>query len=213
MADDNLRLNAISRYSKQSSQYVLEVHSHCEVPAGCGGLVLRWRNPHLAIPLEIWTYTVGEAQVLLDGIALASARPLVPYGEHVLAWVITGFEPAAPLLACTATYDESWPGSVRVTPPTRQSVSIVSAPDGSWRYTATPPPRTWTQSDFDDSAWRPMVARPVGDEERRQQYRLDRVCKRGAQPLGVEGAAHTLWIRRRFSLASGMSETWEADDA
>src|SRR5262249_23220637 len=78
MADDNLRLNAISRYSKQSSQYVLEVHSHCEVPAGCGGLVLRWRNPHLAIPLEIWTYTVGEARVWLVGTALAPARRSSP---------------------------------------------------------------------------------------------------------------------------------------
>src|SRR5262249_60529050 len=119
MADNDLRLNAISRYSKLSSQYVLEVHSHCEVPAGCGGLVLRWRNPHRAIPLEIWTYTAGEAQLLLDGVAPASARPLVPYGEHILACIITGVEPAAPVLACSATYAESRPASARVAPPTR----------------------------------------------------------------------------------------------
>jgi hypothetical protein len=72
---DELRLNSLSRYSKQSDEYTLEVHSHCEVPAGCGGVVLRWRNPRLSIPIEIWTYTTGEAQLFLDGNVPASARP------------------------------------------------------------------------------------------------------------------------------------------
>src|SRR5512146_292422 len=99
MPDDDLRLNALSRYSKHSSEYVLEVHSHCEVPAGCGGVVLRWRNPRDAIPVEIRAYTAGDAQCFLDGSPPTSARPLVPYGEHVLAWTITGFDPSAPVLA------------------------------------------------------------------------------------------------------------------
>lgn len=211
MPDKDLRLNSLSRYSKQSSEYVLEVHSHCEVPAGCGGVVLRWRNPHLAIPIEIWAYTTGEAQFLLDGAEPASARPLVPYGEHVFTWIITGFDPAAPVLACSATYDETQ-HSPRVTPATGQSAAILSTADGTWRYTFTPPPGTWTRPDFDDSAWHSMVARPVSEEERRKQYRLDYACKRGAQPLGVEGSAHTVWIRRGFSLSPGELQSREATD-
>jgi hypothetical protein len=207
MADNDLRLNSLARYSKQSSEYVLEVHSHCEVPAGCGGVVLRWRNPRQAIPLEIRAYTAGEATFLLDGAPPATARPLVPYGEHVLAWSITNFDPAAPVLACAATYDETRPGAARVTPSTGQFVSILSTPDGTWRYTFATPPEHWTQPTFDDGAWSPMVAWAISDEERRKTYWLHHVCTLGAEPLGVEGVGHTVWIRKRFSL------TDEATDA
>jgi sulfatase modifying factor 1 len=31
---------------------VLEAHSHCEVPAGCGGVVLQWRNPSAGLRNE-----------------------------------------------------------------------------------------------------------------------------------------------------------------
>ncbi len=211
MPDNDLRLNSLSRYSKQSSEYVLEVHSHCEVPAGCGGVVLRWRNPHLGIPIEIRVYAAGEAHFFLDGVEPASARPLVPYGDHTFTWIITGFDPAAPVLACSATYDEAQQRT-HVTPPTGQSASILSAADGTWRYTFTPPPGTWTRPDFDDSTWRPMVEHPISEEERRKNYRLDYACNAGAQPLGVEGSAHTVWIRRRFSLAAPELEKQEAAD-
>jgi hypothetical protein len=210
---DELRLNSLSRFSKQSDEYTLEVHSHCEVPAGCGGVVLRWRNPRLSIPIEIWTYTTGEAQLFLDGNVPASARPLVPYGEHVLSWIITGFDPDGIVLACSATYDDTWrPVHVHVSPPTGQIISILSAPDGTWRYTFTPPPGTWTRPDFDDTAWGSMVARPVNEEQRMEQYRLNHVCTLGAQPLGAEGSSHAVWIRRQFSLVDEQHTQQEATD-
>ena len=31
-----LKLNTLGRYGKNASHLVLEEHSHCEVPAGCG---------------------------------------------------------------------------------------------------------------------------------------------------------------------------------
>jgi hypothetical protein len=211
MPDDELRLNSLSRYSKQSAEYTLEVHSHCEVPAGCGGVVLRWRNPRLSIPIEIWAYTTGEAQLFLDGAVPASARPLVPYGDHVLSWIITGFDPAGIVLACSATYGEMRrPTLVRVTPPTGQSVSILSAPDGTWRYTFTPPPGTWTRPDFDDSVWESMVAHSLSEGESKEHYRLRVVHTLGAQPLGVEGSGHTVWIRRQFSLVDEQQMRQEA---
>jgi hypothetical protein len=39
------RLNSLDRFRKQPGRLVLEEHSHCQVPAGCGGGVLRRRNP------------------------------------------------------------------------------------------------------------------------------------------------------------------------
>ena len=41
----DLRLNELERFRKTSSRLALEAHSHCEVPAGCGGVVLRWTRP------------------------------------------------------------------------------------------------------------------------------------------------------------------------
>jgi hypothetical protein len=54
-----------------------------------------------------------------------------------------------------------------------------------------------------------MVARLASEEQRRNNYRLDHVCNLGAQPLGVEGGGHTVWIRRRFSLEDNDQERQE----
>ena len=53
MPDRELKLNSISRSSKQSPRLVLEEHGHCEVPAGCGGVVLRWRGHDDPIPVKL----------------------------------------------------------------------------------------------------------------------------------------------------------------
>jgi len=45
MSSDDLRLNSLDRFRKSKSGLTLEVYSSCEVPAGCGGAVLRWRRP------------------------------------------------------------------------------------------------------------------------------------------------------------------------
>ena len=90
MADqDDLRLNTLDRYRKTSRQLALEVHSHCEVPAGCGGVVLRWRNPNSGLLFILHFFVSGKATILLDGKALTSARPLISFGEHVLSLAVT----------------------------------------------------------------------------------------------------------------------------
>ncbi len=48
---DELKLNTIGRFVKRSPCLALEQHNHCEVPAGCGGVVLRWFNPSRGIPI------------------------------------------------------------------------------------------------------------------------------------------------------------------
>src|SRR5438128_1957746 len=93
MPDRDLKLNTLSQYAKDSPRLVREEFGHCEVPAGCGGVVLRWRNPDDGIPVPIKMYAAGELQAYLDGSALTLARPLIPFGEHQLAFEITGADP------------------------------------------------------------------------------------------------------------------------
>lgn len=203
---DNLRLNSLARYSKpyskRSSRYVLESHSHCEVPAGCGGAVLRWRNPRRAIPLLIHLFAPGEVHMLLNGAPLTSARPLIPYGEHVLAWKINGINSAAFAFVCSiSTSDKSY--RVQETPLTGQSLAILSAPDTTWRYTLAEPPESWMQVDFDDSAWPVLVKVKLSEEPQEKTYQLSVLLDKGALPLGFRGDLDkdtTIWIRRRFTL-------------
>jgi hypothetical protein len=46
-----------------------------------------------------------------------------------------------------------------------------------------------------------MVARPIAPtEEAGPKYRLSRLTSFGAKPLGIDEAASTIWIRRRFAV-------------
>jgi hypothetical protein len=204
MSDDDLRLNSLARYSKQSSKYILESHSHCEVPAGCGGAVLRWRNPRRTIPLLIRMYWTGQMRMTLDceTHALTSARAGVSYGDHVFTWAISGIDPSTFIFAFSATYDEG-NYQIKFTPPTGQSVDIHTAPDESWRYTLTEPAESWEQPDFDDSAWPALHERAVSEEELNQNYRLRAILRDGAHALDAADTTeetHAIWIRRRFTL-------------
>jgi hypothetical protein len=78
MADRELDLNTI-RAIKQSPGLVLEEHGHCEVPAGCGGVVLRWRR-RVQIPIQIWLHTVASKTVYLDGVEYAGETMIVAVG-------------------------------------------------------------------------------------------------------------------------------------
>ena len=52
---------------------MLEEYSHCEVPAGCGGVVLRWRDPEAGIPLRVSIASFGEAALFVDGEAVSGS--------------------------------------------------------------------------------------------------------------------------------------------
>ncbi len=92
--DRELRLNSIDRYVKRSPHFVLEEHGHCEVPAGCGGVVLRWLNPATTVPvrLELWVTASGDHGAVGDAergeqagdavTVVAVAAPLGHAGHH-----------------------------------------------------------------------------------------------------------------------------------
>ncbi|HHO49363.1 MAG TPA: hypothetical protein ENK18_00465 [Deltaproteobacteria bacterium] len=88
MADEreDLRLNTLHRFSKHAQRLVLEEHSHCEVPAGCGGVVLRWRDPATGLPLSVYFATLGEAELWIDGQLAPSSQIELAPGAHTLAF-------------------------------------------------------------------------------------------------------------------------------
>ena len=88
MAERDLKLNSLGRYGKSNSRLVLEEHGHCEVPAGCGGVVLRWRNPNSCL-LFIFHFFGSKGTILLDGKTLTSVRLLISFEEHVLSFAVT----------------------------------------------------------------------------------------------------------------------------
>jgi len=128
----------LPRHSKTSPHLILEEHGHCEVPAGCGGVVLRWRNPNDGIPLQIWLYAAGKSELFLDGITPSSGRPIVPWGGHLWSLAISEINPERAALMFAAFYDEG-KSRIKITGPSVEPVAILSKPDGTWRYTVSEP--------------------------------------------------------------------------
>lgn len=203
MADRDLKLNTLGRYGKSNSRLILEEHGHCEVPAGCGGVVLRWRNPSSGLLFILYTFGSGKGTILLDGKALTSARPLISFGEHVLSLAVTDVVPGSTILGFAGIHDESEYGFPRVTQPSGRKISILSAADGSWKYVTTKPADdAWSRSGFDDFHWRQMTAcePPSLDKKDMLRYSLERVLKFGAACLGIEGQSSQAWVRKSFTV-------------
>lgn len=215
MDERELRLNSLSRYSKTSPLFVLEENGHCEIPAGCGGVVLRWRDPRDGVPLHMWLYASGECEVRLDGAPPPSARPLVSYGEHVLAFEVNGTDPAYTVLSFAALHPPVPATSVRTTGPPEEPASVLSAADGTWTYTFEEPAGdAWTRAGFDEE-WPPMVSReerrPPDDPKRdMDRYRFQRLRDLGAAGLGIEHGDR-VWIRKTFELSGPAVRQGEAD--
>lgn len=203
MFGKKLRLNSLGRYAKKSSLLVMEEHDHCEVPAGCGGVVLRWRNPRAGVPLEIWMYThgdSGEVALFLDGTAVESSRPLIGYGDHVLSLSISQFPPDKGHIIFVAIYDEEKHTHVHYMPPTRKFYHILSKADSSWKFTRNKPDGdAWQRPDFDDSRWSAMVAIKPGKQDG-FAYHLKDMRDLGAEHLSVKAEGNAIWIRKRFTL-------------
>jgi hypothetical protein len=187
--DRELKLNSIDRYVKFSPHFVLEEHGHCEVPAGCGGVVLRWRDPAAAVPvrLQLWIRNATEYEVELDGARPHSSRPLLSPGTHVLTIRAVPAAGEAVLLLFSANADiEGDP------------MLLLSRPSASWRWSGTEPPTTaWSRQDYDDAGWSPMVAGDLTAEQA-NEYPVRSLVGRGASPLTAAPPDSQLWIRSTF---------------
>jgi hypothetical protein len=195
----DLQLNSLSRYRKRSDQFTLEVHSHCEVPAGCGGVVLRWINPRQTVPFLMRIYAPGPAEVFLDGTMPVSGTSLLSIGNHVVAIHLTQANLEQGLLMFAAFSTRERMGVTRQGPPVRE-LSVLSRADGSWRYTATQPVDDWRLPEFNDAAWQPMIDRPIARPDKKQpgSYQHQLLEETGAHALGLplDFGTREVWVRK-----------------
>jgi hypothetical protein len=226
MCARQLRVNEGPSCSKQSNQLVLEEHAHCEVPAGCGGVVLRWRNPQQGMPVIIWLYATGDAQVFVDGALLTSARPILAFGEHVLSIRLSNLPPPVALpsegsswfnrLGFGRANDSPGQGLLMLAMrcssqplenfdvPVDPSQILFSLDDGTWKYVIEPPESDhWQLVDFDDSRWQALVRTPIAEpaeKEYLQKYRHKKLRELGAVAIGVPMEIQAAHIRKKFIL-------------
>src|SRR5271166_5805199 len=147
------RLNSLDRFRKQPGRLVLEEHSHCEVPAGCGGVVLRWRNPQSALHVTVRLYAPVKAVCCLDGEEVQTGRiDLVP-GPHVAAVFLENVELSGGLLMFAATHDPKEYQRLRPADVEEAPLKVLSADDGTWKFTIEHPLDGWTALAFDDRDW------------------------------------------------------------
>jgi hypothetical protein len=193
-ADEKLRLNTLHRLAKHSDRLVLMEYSHCEVPAGCGGYVMRWRDPSAGRPLVLNVACSGRVQGFIDGAPITSSRCTLTVGQHQLAMHVSVEEAPAPLVVAVfvddprAAHDE-------------EEVVLLSADDSTWRCTERAPAADddWKALDHDDAGWQPLRAwTPTPEELGEDHWRYDWLLNRGAAALRLERGE--LWIRRRIGV-------------
>jgi hypothetical protein len=185
-------LNSLDRFRKQPGRLVLEEHSHCEVPAGCGGVVLRWRNPAAGLPLTVYLYTPVAATWFLDGANPPTARVDLAPGRHLLAVEIPDADLSAGLLMFAATHD---PGELQAALPTafaEQPLRVLSADDATWKFSLNVTAADgWAGQAFDDRDWPAleMARRPQPGHPAPGYWQYQRCIQLGAVCLGLPGVA------------------------
>ena len=202
MPERELKVNQLAAQSKRESRLLLEEHSHCEIPAGCGGVVLRWRNPETGMPVRLWLLSPGKYEPFLDGVAVNSSRPIIPFGRHVLALRFTGCTPEQGLFMFAAHFCPV--PSMDRDAPLNPAQTLLSQPDGSWRYClGDQAGDAWRRPDFDDSRWMPLVRQPMDQPEQKEyarRHQYDMLTKLGAQGLGTGRPGDIVCVRRAIHL-------------
>jgi hypothetical protein len=209
MADEDFKLNNLSRFSKSSKRLLLREYSNCEVPAGCGGVVFRWKEPDQIIAFEIKIFISGEFEIFIDGKTPESAISLFKKGEHVLSLVISNFDSKFGMLMFVGKMGETGHSRGLFHEGNRKT-RVLSLPDSSWNYVLSPPLEdSWSDLNFDDTNWKSMISKDLSPipEEDSQNYLIDNLSSLGAQSLGIEEVAEkTIWIRKRFSISESRME-------
>jgi hypothetical protein len=205
MADEQ-QLNSLHRFRKRSNRLVLEEHGHCEIPAGCGGVVLRWRNPLAALPLSIAVYLRARGACWIDGAEVQLGRLDLAPGSHVLAVAIEEVERTGALILFAACHDPR-EYSGRSKPSRGQRVlKVLTSADGTWRYTLTPPPAEWMALAFEDQDWPALAPARTPNLKYSDDggYACQRCVELGAAglglPLGPYPKRGPVWIRKVFEI-------------
>jgi hypothetical protein len=195
---DDLRLNELRRYRKTSSRLALEVHSHCEVPAGCGGAVLRWRRPDAPVGISLFSYVSGSFQgPFLDGKAFEEQRMMLAPGEHVLSFIVDkpGNEGFLLMRANLNPHID-----------TAQRHEALSQADGHWRAATREPPEGWQLPGFDSPDFVPLVEKKVPEPKGNDSW-IWQSLQRDAKGLGLPSKEQGL-LSKGLGLFSRPSRAW-----
>lgn len=193
-----LKLNDLDRYHKRSDSLILQEYSHCEVPAGCGGVVLRWVDLDEAVPLTVYAAAVGGVTLSLDGAAARAALLTVPLGDHVVGMHVIGGKAEDTSVQVAGVFRPNPLHDGAEAP----QVLLCSSGDSPWRATTREPAAGWDAPGFDDRAWRELSAlAPSSSDALRWSQR--EVEKYGAVALGLPSYRGPLWVRAPLSLRAG----------
>lgn len=181
--DDDLRINTLNALTKHSSRAVLEEHSSCEVPAGCGGVVLRWRDPTAGRPGVLQLASLGRMQAWLDGHEVVNSWVTLAPGRHVLAVAVHQLERPAPFMALIQPAEA---GAAH----NNSSALAASGASLAWRVHPSPPDG-WTAPDFDDGSWQMAdsggrLVQVLEADSDAQFWHFRRLGSLGAQALRLE---------------------------
>jgi hypothetical protein len=206
---DEQQLNSVNRFRKQPGPLVLEEYGNCEVPAGCGGVVLRWRNPRAVRPVLVYLYTPVAATWFLDGETPQTGRVDLAPGPHLFALALPDVDLSAGFLLFAAVGAADQTGRSSPPPPEERPLQVLSGADGSWRFALEQPGDDWQAPGFDDRHWAALAAVPLPQLESKAYgyYRSRKCLELGAAPLGVPRPATdtgpakgSIWIRKVFEV-------------
>jgi len=189
--DPDLAINTLYRFAKQPTKLVLHEYSHCEVPAGCGGVILRWIDPHEGEPC---TVMIGGAlgRVWLDGKELVASQALMTRGNHLVALELQRGEKAGPRQPWTfgIAFDDA------------EDDDVVSRGAPTWVATSEDTTDEWWDPAYDDDTWTALAPAPddvLAALEEWPRRRLERARERGQAIFAFESPK--LLVRLRFTAA------------
>jgi hypothetical protein len=206
-------INSLDRFVKKSPHLVLEEHGHCEVPAGCGGVVLRWRNPQAAVPVLIHLYSPWEVAWHLDGLTPRSGRLDLAPGTHVATFAMKNVDLSGGLLMFAAIHD---PKTCQHAPK-ESPLKILTDEDGTWKCMLNDPPMDdWMSATFDDRDWIALkkVPTPKLTWEDKGGYQGIHATEAGAAFLGIGPPSQqkqpSSWWQKWFSdwPAQAQGDVW-----
>lgn len=188
-----LSVNELARFTKNSPRLVLEQYSHCEVPAGCGGVVLRWVNPESPVPFGCHVFGGYCGALFVDGVEHRSARVMLTAGAHVLVFVMSRSRYATDAFMAVASTAY---GSVRRTGAQLPEVTVTSRADGSWRVaTSRPDAAALTAPEADPTVWEPLTAAPRPARPEGYAGYYDECVEHGAEALALPPDDGDFWVR------------------
>ena len=151
----------------------------------------------------MYCYTPAQATWLLDGVEPASGRVELEPGPHVVACALESVDRSIGLILFAAVsdlLDEANPPSAMV-----ERWQVVTADDGSWKYTLDRPDDDWALPSFDAGKWPSLAAAatPSLEENEPGGREGSRCVGLGAVYLGLPRPANAgqTWWRRLLGRA------------